>query len=37
MDLRVVFVLLPLGVALGWALFNVLPVAKAQLDRMLNS
>ncbi|WP_017712580.1 photosystem II protein Y [Prochlorothrix hollandica] len=37
MDLRVLIVLLPLGVAAGWAVFNVFQGAKEQLDRMLNN
>ena len=35
MDLRVLIVLLPLGVAAGWAVFNIGAVAIAQAQKFL--
>ncbi|MGB8698823.1 MAG: photosystem II protein Y [Thermosynechococcaceae cyanobacterium] len=36
MDLRLLIVLLPLLLAAGWALRNILPSALRQLDGFLN-
>ncbi len=36
MDWRVIVVLAPLGIAAGWALFNIGAAAIAQLQRVLN-
>lgn len=36
MDWRVIVVLAPLGIAAGWALFNIGAAAIAQLQRFLN-
>ncbi|AFZ54714.1 photosystem II protein Y [Cyanobacterium aponinum UTEX 3222] len=36
MDWRVLIVLLPLGVAAGWALFNIGAAAIAQFQKVLN-
>ena len=36
MDWRVVIVLLPLGVAAGWAVFNIGAVAISQAQKFLN-
>jgi photosystem II PsbY protein len=36
MDLRLLIVLLPLGVAAGWALFNVGAAAISQAQKFLN-
>lgn len=37
MDWRVIVVLAPLGIAAGWALFNIGAAAIAQLQRFLNN
>jgi photosystem II PsbY protein len=36
MDWRVLIVLAPLGIAAGWAIFNIGGLAIAQLQRFLN-
>lgn len=35
MDLRLILVLAPLGIAAGWALFNIAPVAITQAQGFL--
>ncbi len=35
-DFRLLIVLAPLGIAAGWAIFNILPVALKQLQGMLS-
>ncbi len=36
MDLRIVIVLLPLGIAAGWALFNIGAIALRQAQTLFN-
>ncbi len=36
MDFRVVIVLLPLGIAAGWAIFNIGAAAISQAQKFLN-
>ncbi|MGI0491121.1 photosystem II protein Y [Alkalinema pantanalense CENA528] len=36
LDFRVLAVLAPVGLALGWAVFNIFRAAQQQLDNFLN-
>ena len=37
MDLRLLILLVPILLALGWAAFNILPAAKGQVSDFFNS